>query len=58
MVYHIFTNEHYHNIMSMKLSVCLAKKPAYFTIKLIFATIHKSNYTFYYYSWVLLYYLN
>ena len=25
----------------MKLSVCLAKKPAYFIIKLIFATIHE-----------------
>ena len=28
------------------------KKPAFFTIQLIFATIHESHYTFQHYSWV------
>ena len=32
--------------------------PAYFTIQLIFATIHEPHCTFWYYSWVPLYYFN
>ena len=32
--------------------------PAYFTIQLIFATIHESHCTFWYYSWISLYYFN
>ena len=32
--------------------------PTYFTIQLIFATIHEPHCTFWYYSWVLLYYFN
>ena len=38
--------------------MALAKKPAFFTIQLIFATIHGSHCTFCYYSRVLLYYFN
>ena len=34
------------------------KKPTFFTIQLIFATIHGSHCTFWYYSWVLLYYFS
>ena len=30
----------------------------FFTIQLIFATIHGSHYTFWYYSWVPLYYFS
>ena len=30
----------------------------YFTVQFIFATIHKSHYTFWYYSWVSLYYFS
>ena len=38
--------------------MALAKKPAFFTIQLIFTTIHGSHCTFCYYSRVLLYYFN
>ena len=34
------------------------KKSTYFTIQLIFATIHRSHCTFWYYLWVPLYYFN
>ena len=34
------------------------KKSAYFTIQLIFATIHGPHYTFWYYLWVSLYYFS
>ena len=36
----------------------LLKKPVFFTIQLIFSTIHGSHYTFWYYSWPPLYYFN
>ena len=32
--------------------------PTYFTIQLIFTTIHVSHYTFWYYLWVPLYYFS
>jgi len=34
------------------------KKPVYFTIQLIFTIIHGFHYTFWYYSWVPLYYFS
>ena len=34
------------------------KKPTFFTIQIIFATIHGSHCTFWYHSWVLLYYFS
>ena len=34
------------------------KEPTYFTIWLIFVTIHGSHYTFWYYLWVPLYYFS
>ena len=41
-------------------SMCLVKikKSVYFTIQFIFATIHRFHYTFWYYSWVPLYYFS
>ena len=36
----------------------LLKKPVFFTIQLIFSTIHGSHYTFWYYSWPPLFYFN
>ena len=40
---YIFYNLHMH--------LELLKKPAFFTIQLIFDTIHKSHFSFWYYSW-------
>ena len=49
-----------HVFFTTTTSVHLAqiKKPHFFTIRLIFTTIHGSHYTFWYYSWVLLYYFS
>ena len=47
--------------LSKYLLVCVWQKlflPTYFTIQLIFATIHRFHCTFWYYSWVLLYYFS
>ena len=44
------------NEISVRLG--LDKNENYFTIQLIFTTIHRPHCTFWHYSWILLYYFN